>query len=280
MSLNALPAMYALFVWWFGTGLTFYIVGWRRDTHRWSMLGAILLFSGSLYGLERVAADTSTFGVYAAFTFAILLWGAIEISFLTGFVTGPFRRACSSNCDRWLRAVYAIGAILWHELLLIASAAAILASTWGEPNQLGAWTFVLLWAMRLSSKLNLFLGVPILNDQLLPEPVRHLKSYFRKGPVSLFFPVSSTFATVLTVLLVEGRLVSGSMRAEGLMLLATLSALAVVEHWFMVLPLSIERLWGWSLSRSAAGAPNPADQPVDRSNVYPHPALAEHGRRL
>jgi putative photosynthetic complex assembly protein 2 len=318
MTRYALPAVYALFVWWFGTGLALYIVGLRRSTHRWSLLGAMAVFAVALCGLGRIASDASTFGLYAAFTLAVLLWGAIEISFLTGFVTGPFRSACPPGSDRVLQAIYAIGAILWHELLLLAAGVAILVLTWGEPNPLGAWTFGLLWIMRLSSKLNLFLGVPVLNDQLLPEPVRYLRHHFRTAPVGSFFAVSVTLATLATLLLAEGSLVSGLVRPEGLMLLATLSALAVVEHWFMVLPLSIERLWGWSLSRRSQtpasatppaavtrvhfadeARPDPAPgtwktpvvaidpakaaraaQPSGgRGNVYPHPALAKQRRR-
>ena len=317
MTQYALPAVYALFVWWFGTGLALYIVGRARETHRWSMLGAVAVFAASLYALQHAAADAGSLGVYAAFTLAILVWGAIEVSFLTGLVTGPIRSACPRDRGPWLRAAYAIGAILWHELLLIATGAAIVAITWGLPNQIGGWTFALLWTMRLSTKLNLFLGVPILNDQFLPEPVAHLKSYFLKGPVSLFFPVSVTLATVLTILLAEGSLIPGVIPAEGLMLLATLSALAVLEHWFMVVPLPLEALWRWSLKsekpavlanaasvvtivRTAQGAGTRAAfeawaAPVisirdagdgdragklgNRKNVLPHPALSRQRRR-
>jgi putative photosynthetic complex assembly protein 2 len=76
MTQYALPAVYALFVWWFGTGLALYIVGRAGSTHRWSMLGAVVAFALSLYGLAQVAADASPVGVYAAFTLAILAWGA------------------------------------------------------------------------------------------------------------------------------------------------------------------------------------------------------------
>lgn len=310
MTQYALPAVYALLVWWFGTGLALYIVGLPGATHRWSLLGAALVFAGSLYGLAHVATIESTLAVYAAFTLAILLWGAIEISFLTGIVTGPMRGACPDGCAPWLRASYAFGAILWHELLLAAAGIAITISAWGAPNKIGVWTFALLWAMRLSAKLNLFLGVPVLNDHFLPAPVAHLKSYFRKGPVSALFPVSVTLGTLLTLLLAEGSLLSWLVAAEGLMLLAALCALAVLEHWFMVLPLPLERLWRWSvpavdvdrartpaLVRAAAGertqafeiwtAPvvNLRDDSAETApdsaatNVLPYPALSRQRRR-
>jgi putative photosynthetic complex assembly protein 2 len=296
MTQYALPVVYAVLVWWISTGAVLAIVGRSRTGDRWCLAGAAVLFAASLYGLGRIGADASLFGTYAAFTLAILLWGAIEISFLTGYITGPMRSDCPPGCEPWLRTTYAIGAILWHELLLLAAGVAAIVVSWGMPNQIGAWTFALLWVMRLSAKLNLFLGVPVLNDQLLPKPVAHLKSYFRKGPVSLFFPVSVTLATVVTVLLVDGRIAAQFIRSEGLMLLAALSALAVLEHWFMVLPIPLERLWRTTSEPESAtpsahvvtivrdglgsGAPHAQPEPPpSRDNVLPHPALARQRRR-
>jgi len=296
MTQYALPAVYAVLVWWIATGAVLAVVGRSRAGDRWCLAGAAVLFGVSLYGLGRIAGDTSAFGTYAAFTLAILLWGAIEISFLTGYVTGPMRSELPPGCEPWLRTVYAIGAILWHELLLLAAGIAVIAVSWGAPNQLGAWTFALLWVMRLSAKLNLFLGVPVLNDHLLPKPVAHLKSYFRKAPVSLFFPVSVTLATIVTILLAEGSVMTHLMRPEGMVLLAALSALAVLEHWFMVLPIPLERLWRISATRAPAtpsahvvtimrDSLNPAEphaRPASapsHGNVHPHPALARQRRR-
>ena len=34
----------------------------------------------------------------------------------------------------------------------------------------------------------------------------------------------------------------------GATLLATLAVLGIVEHWFLVLPISINSLWGWGLA--------------------------------
>lgn len=266
MAQYALPAIFALFVWWFSTGVALTIVGLPRSTVRWSMLGAAVLFAGALYGIAKASTETSTLGTYGAFTFAILLWGAIEISFLTGVVTGPRREACPVDCAPWTRTRHAVAAILYHELLLLGSGLVVAAVTWGEVNQVGVWTFVLLWIMRLSAKLNLFLGVPVLNDQFLPEPVAHLKSYFHKGPVNLLFPIVVTLSIVAATLLAQRGAAAFATDAEviGFTLLAALMVLAVLEHWFMVLPLSIETLWGWGMASraDAATAPSVAVPPV------------------
>jgi putative photosynthetic complex assembly protein 2 len=106
---------------------------------------------------------------------------------------------------------------------------------------------VILWLMRWSAKLNLFLGVPNLNEDWLPEHVRFITTYLRKRPMNLLFPVSVSVATVVMSLLVEAAL---ELPAEGfagvsLILAATLLALAILEHWFLVLPLADAALWRW-----------------------------------
>ena len=108
--------------------------------------------------------------------------------------------------------------------------------------------------MRQSAKVNLFLGVRTLNDELLPKPVAFLKSYFARGPINSFFPVSVTCATAAAVLLAIAARSATSVEAEvTLALLATLVALGALEHWFMVLPMPVADLWRWSVR---------ADKPV------------------
>ena len=58
---------------------------------------------------------------------------------------------------------------LYHELAIIGSAIAIVALTWHQPNQIGMWTFMVLWWMHQSAKLNVFFGVRNLNEEFLPE---------------------------------------------------------------------------------------------------------------
>jgi putative photosynthetic complex assembly protein 2 len=143
-----------------------------------------------------------------------------------------------------------------HELAIAATAVALVALTWGEPNQVGTWTFMVLWWMRLSAKLNVYFGVPNLSEEFLPDHLAYLKSFFGRKPMNLLFPVSVTAGTVATVLLATAALAPGTPAAEavGLTLLATLLALAVLEHWFLVLPVPDAALWSWGLSSREAAA--------------------------
>ena len=196
---------------------------------------------GVALGLASSSSDTSVVGAYLAFTWALALWGALEIGFLLGLSTGPRSEPCPDGCSGWRRVAYAIEAILYHELALIVSGVAVVAVAWDGANQIGVWTLAILWSMRLSAKLNLFLGVPILNDQFLPSHLRYLSSFFIRGRVNVLFPVAITGSTVVTAALVVRALAPDASAFDAIRftLLATLMALAVVEHWFMVLPLPV-----------------------------------------
>lgn len=257
MAAYALPVLYALFLWWFSTGLILWLDGRPRRTFRWSLMGASLLAALALYGLVASSDDRSVGGSYLAFTCALMVWGWHEIAFLMGYVTGSRRTACSEGTKGWPRFVEASQAVLHHELAIAATGLLVLMLTWGAANQVGAWTFLLLWGMRLSAKLNLFLGVPNLSEELLPDHLRYLKSYFARRRMNPFFPVSITAATVVAAMLLQAALAleAEPFEVTAFTFLAALMSLALLEHWLLVLPLPDTALWGWALRSRAAEAP-------------------------
>ena len=130
-----------------------------------------------------------------------------------------------------------------------STAGVIVAIGWDAANPVGTWTFLLLWAMRQSAKLNLFLGVPNLGEEFLPEHLKYLRGFFNRRSMNLLFPFSVTGGTLLAVrMIADARLAAaGSFDAVAATLLAALTVLAVLEHWFLVLPLPIAALWGWGM---------------------------------
>jgi putative photosynthetic complex assembly protein 2 len=249
MASYTVPPLYAAFIWWFSTGAVLLLVGCAGRFIPLRVTIAVFLVAASLCGLTFSAGDASIGNAYIAFTSTILLWGAQEIVFLSGWVTGPRPSPCPAGVAGWKRLGPAIGAILYHELTLLACGAVIVTSTWGTPNQVALWTFAALWALRQSAKINLFLGVPVTNDELMPEPVQFLKTFFVRKPVGAFFPMSVTLATGVLVILIQ-RIVEVAVTpfdVVGLTLVSTLFALGVVEHWFMLLPLPAITLWGWGM---------------------------------
>ena len=218
-----------------------------RQTFAVSTLAATAAAGMAVFGLWALGETATTAGAFAGFTCGLAIWGWHEMSFLMGLVTGPRTDPCPPGAAGWRRLVLATETLIYHELAILATAVLVLAITWGEANQIGAWTFVILWLARLSAKLNIFLGVPNVTEEFLPAHLEFLKSYFRRRPMNLLFPLSITALSAITFVLVEIVLDAKvyGFRTSGATLLATLSALALIEHWFLVLPLPVAELWRW-----------------------------------
>jgi putative photosynthetic complex assembly protein 2 len=281
MTDHAAPILYALFIWWFSTGVIVYLDGLPRRTFRITLPAATAVLVLALWGAAASADDVSRAGAWCGFTVGLLAWAWIELAFLTGWITGPWKRPCPADAAGLRRVGYAVAAILWHELAIIVMAVLLAFVTLDRGNDTAFWTFAILWAMRSSAKLNVFLGVRNLAEEFLPAHLKYLESFFARRPMNLLFPVSVTAGTVAAVLLFAQGFAPGASPfvATSTALLGTLLALAVLEHWFLVLPLPATLLWRWSLSarldRAAAAEPLPGmtrfaaalETPCDRNNL-------------
>ncbi len=268
------PALYALFVWWFSTGIILMLDNLPRRTFRWSMTAGTVLFAVSLNRLWASAQDVSQAGAYAAFTYAIIAWGWQEMSFFMGFVTGPRRGAARPGASLAERFRQGFAACLWHELAIVATAIVIVTLTWHAPNQVGTWTFMLLWLMRTSAKLNVVLGVLNLGEEFLPSHLRYLLSFMARQPMNDLMPFSIILGTIGTVMLTQAAFAATSAAgSSGLTFLAAILALAVIEHWFLVLPLPFARLWAWSLRFKPGYAKQGRPQTAHRGTSHGLPAV-------
>jgi putative photosynthetic complex assembly protein 2 len=192
--------------------------------------------------------DLSTQGIYLAFFAALALWGWIELAFLSGVITGPNRTPCPPFVSKSARFWRAVGTVAWHELALALTLLALGLASIGAENPFAFGTFAILFCARILAKLNLFLGVPRINIQFLPRPLAHLASHFRIGRITAFFPLSVSALTVASALLLERAInVDTPGMSVGYALLTCLCLLALLEHWFMVLPLPDEKLWRWMM---------------------------------
>ncbi len=266
-----IAGLFAVFVWWFATGAILLAVG-RADRggqagYRLAVVLALPIFALGCIGVARSLGDPSVAGVYLGFLSALAIWGWFELAFLAGVITGPYARPCPQGLGGWDRFLRAWGAIAYSEMALIVSTAAIVVASDGAANTVAMWTYLVLFVARITAKLNVYLGVPNINDHFLPRPVRHLASHFRRAPMNHFFPWSVTFLTFATGCWIE-RLIAapaGSGEAVAAALLATLTALAVFEHWAMVLPLPDAALWTWALPKSKSPpsqlTPRPRETP-------------------
>jgi putative photosynthetic complex assembly protein 2 len=255
---------FALFVWWFSTGLILMLVRMRRSWHAPALGAMTALAALCAVGLAATRGEATPISAMAGFTYGIIIWGWLEMAFLMGYVTGPRRipqtPGLTSERRRFLEA---FATLAWHEFAILAVGVGLLAMTSGAINAVGTWTFVLLWVMRISAKLNLFFGAPNVSIELLPPHLDYLGSYFARRKVSAFFPFSVTIASLAFGFSVHAAITAPSDYATvATTLFATLLGLAIVEHWFLVLPLPDAALWRWATKQPAVPAVAPLPLPV------------------
>jgi putative photosynthetic complex assembly protein 2 len=252
-----IPTLFALFVWWFSTGVILLVV--RRadrkggDAHRVAALASLPVLAIGVYGVVASVPDASVAGAYTGFLAALAIWGWIELAFLTGTITGPSKEVCPPGAMGKDRLARAWATIAHHEIILAVGLILLAAYSQGQINQIAVFTYLVLFVARISAKLNIFFGVPQINIEFLPAPLQHLKSYFRQGPITPAFPAAITFLSFsVACLIVQVWQADTHAAAVGFTLLATLTTLALLEHWLLLLPLPDAKLWRWMLPASDA----------------------------
>lgn len=270
----------AIGVWWLSTGLVLAMVsraergGWRARQVMPLMtlaggLGVVLMVFG--------AAERTPLGSYAGFFGALLVWAWHEAAFLTGTLTGRAGE-CPPGLTGLKRFRAAFEAICDHELAILVTALGLYLMLHGAENRFGLATFGLLWGMRISAKLLIFLGAPHAVSELMPRPIAHLKSYFKTDRITPVFPLlMATAATLFAVLVAGAASASEAHSLVGHVLLASFMALAILEHLILVLPVSDTALWRWAMPRTKAEG-TPVTLPLREINPQMPAATAAEAR--
>lgn len=246
---HGLPALAVLVLWFGSTALVLWLANRPRATYAAVLVLAAIAGIGGLGLVALNAGDGSRLAAYGSFLGGLLVWGWLEIGFLTGAVTGPRRVPPRGTLRGWRRFAEASATVIHHELSLAAAATLLLAITWGAVNPTGAYAFALLFALRLSAKLNIHIGVPNLSDELLPPHLGYLRGYLRRrrfGPAL----AASLAALVLLLAWLGARTLAGegsAGAATGASLLFALGLLGTIEHVFLALPVRDGALWRWAL---------------------------------
>lgn len=268
-----IAALLALFVWWFSTGAILMVVK-RSDRMGGNahlvatLLGLPVLVLGWI-GLSISLGSPTVPGAYLGFLSAIAIWGWIELAFLCGIITGPNKTECPDRLQGWERFIRAWGTIAHSEAALVASLIVIGLLSWDAPNAVALWTFAVLFFARISAKLNVFLGVPNINIEFLPDPMKHLASHFKVSKMNWFFPVGVTLLSLAFFCWLHLAMTAPAGGGEriGFALLAALTGLAIVEHWVMVLPIPDAKLWRFLVKFSESGPSGPKTRPILREDA-------------
>ena len=256
---HIVPFIVTIVIWFMATGL----VAWadNRDAKTFPkslMIGGIGGIAGLLVILA-VSQSVSVLAVYAAFVGALMVWGWHEIGFLTGAAAGPRREPASPGISGARRFAEATATVIHHEVVLAITALVLISLSWNMPNQIGATVFVLLFGLRLSAKINMFVGVPNSTAEMLPPHLDYLKTYFGRNRMTWLL-AASMFA-IIAIAAWFGSLALaaelGSAEMVGASLLTTLCLLGALEHLFLALPFRDGMLWGWAFRKRVDGAKAP-----------------------
>ena len=242
-----LPTGFTICAWWLATAAVLRLNRMSGAIATTGLLLTSVLAVAAVGGLIATRDSHSVTAIYCSFTCALILFAWHEVSYYAGLVSGPRPEGCPEGANSWQRFRFGVAASLYHELAIIATAAALFWWLQGG-NTMALWTFCLLWWMRWSAKLNIFLGVANLHAEFWPAHLRYLDSYVAHRSMNLLFPVSITVATgaVGVMIYQVTQLPAGSPQSTAQLLLASLLALAILEHWFLVLPIADDALWKWS----------------------------------
>lgn len=249
---HILPVLATIAIWFIATGLVAWLDNRGEKTFPRSLAwgGAAGLLGLCIVFLSM--GSVSIWASYAAFGGALMVWTWHEIGFLTGAVSGPRREPCDPSVSGWERFRHASETLIHHEITLAVTAVLLISLTWNAPNQIAAMTFAMLYTMRLSTKLNIFHGVPNSATDILPPHLGYLKSYY--GPQRFSWPLIASIAAAGTLAAWLGSIAiaapAGSAEAVGASLLFAFAALGTLEHVFLALPFRDGALWGWALPRS------------------------------
>ncbi|MFM8480212.1 MAG: putative photosynthetic complex assembly protein PuhE [Gammaproteobacteria bacterium] len=250
---HGVPLLLTLALWWGSTAVIARLIGHTPHTYPRLLLLATLLGFAGLLLLVGLRDTTSVAAAVGALVGAIAVWGWIEVTFLTGKVTGPLPGHSADDEGLLRRAGRAFTAILWHEILIALTVAVAAVLLLGRENDLALLVLLLLWLMRSSAKLNLFLGVRNLGEGFFPPHLRHLLDFMRHRAMNALMPISLLAGTAIAWHFGAASLSAASAyEATASTILSTLAALAVFEHLLMVLPLPAESLWRWSLANRRA----------------------------
>lgn len=246
---HILPVVATIAMWFLATGLIAWLDNRERETFPRSLMLAGVAGVAGLVIVAWSMQSATIGGVYWAFAGAILIWAWHEIGFLTGAIAGPRREACPEGAGVWERFAHASAAMAWHEIALAVTALLLISLTWTAANQIAAMVFLLLFVLRLSTKLAIFAGVPNMSTDILPPHLGYLKSYF--GPprftATLGVAIIASIALVAWLGSMAMAAPTGTAEAAGASLLFALGALGALEHLFLALPLRDGALWGWAL---------------------------------
>lgn len=228
--------------WWLATGLIF--LAQRQGLA--ALVGVCVATAGAVWGVRWVwqaRDDQRASAAVRSFLGGSAAWAWVSTVFLAGWIVGPTVGEPVGAPGSGQLALEAIHATLYSDVVGLLMLAVVAVATARGVNRVGLWTYMIFWGAQQSAKLNIFFGVANPGEEFFPAHLAYLVRYF--GPHENQWLVWASI-TALTI----GAMWSGWMATRaiagvervGRALVATLLALAALEHVVLALPLSLP-LW-------------------------------------
>lgn len=250
-AMRPLAAGAGVLAFWYGaTGML--LAFERSAATRLLALGVAVLAAGAGVGCTLAARrGTGSAAAARAVLGGALLWLSVSTAFYGGWVVGPAPASGApapldaAQAPSIARAIEALTATVYSSLLAAAllavavcvarpSRVASVASVAGSSSaaRYAPATFATLWAAHELAKLNVFVGVASPGAAYLPAYLAHLRRFF--GPAHNSPLLAGTIVVLGATAALVGwrarRLAGDPARRTGLALLASILALAALEH--------------------------------------------------
>lgn len=253
-----------LLAWWVGTGAVFLAAAGGPRMRRASFGVATLMMGVALAFVPALSLRHDLGGILLALLAGFTVWAWVELSFYTGYVTGPSRAIPAPGASLAVRFQHAFRACLWHELA-IPSLGVVLWLLGASGGHLWSlWIFLTFWVLHEAARINVLVGVPHPFAELLPEHLDHLKPYLE--PRAAGWALGLTLVAHGFALIILGAfsvMAAGSASVLGWVAVTALVALGLIEHVVLLLPIPLERLWrALGMGKPPTPAPTPEAVPL------------------
>ncbi|MEO7359293.1 MAG: DUF3623 family protein [Gemmatimonadaceae bacterium] len=239
----SLSASLALVVgfWWAATGVT---LAMQRSefTSTASVITATVFAMVGCLLIVNSRSETTVRSARLAFLGSALVWwwcstlfyAGVGIQIADNIPTGPRTLAL---------AFQAIEATVRPDLLGVFALILLAALVWRKPNSTAFWTLLVFFGSLQTAKLNVFMGVRNSGVDWLPEHLVGLSQFFGPPQNSALLPVTiAGLAACFLVTAVMSRAATGAFRKHMLAMLSFLLGLALLEHVFLGVNLTLP-LW-------------------------------------
>jgi len=241
---SGLGVTLTLLAWWIGTGAVFLAARGGPRRRRWSFAGATAMMGLAITAMPGLSGRTDTGGILLALLAGFSVWAWVELSFYTGYVTGPSRAVPPPGAGFRTRFRYALAACLWHELVIPVLGVVLWIVAGSGVHLWSLWIYLTFWVLHEVARVNVLAGVPHPFAELLPDHLDHLEPYLEARRPGWLLPT-----TLVAHLVALGFLVTAALSAVGTpgllgwVSIAALVALGWLEHLVLLLPIPLERLW-------------------------------------